>query len=75
MKVVRRHPVLVAGALILLVATGFVAWTVPGLPPVRIVLRCGFSCKPAPTGQTRMIGGSSSSKSGQDASAWDPTTW
>jgi formylglycine-generating enzyme required for sulfatase activity len=43
--------------LLLLSGIGVVVWTAAGLPPVRMVLRYGFSYHPEPTGQVKQIEG------------------
>ncbi len=44
-------------AALILAGIGIVAWTLAGLPPVRMAWRYGFSYGPAPTGQVKPIGG------------------
>jgi formylglycine-generating enzyme required for sulfatase activity len=38
-------------AVVLILGTGFIAWTLLGLPPVRMLWRYGFSWCPTPTGR------------------------
>jgi hypothetical protein len=52
----RRHVRLVVGFLLLLGIT-YVAWTLTGLPPLRFILRYGFSPRCEPTGNTTTIDG------------------
>ncbi len=46
-----KRVILIVLALLLLAGIGVVAWTVAGLPPVRMVWRYGFSYGPEPTGE------------------------
>jgi formylglycine-generating enzyme required for sulfatase activity len=52
-----KRLILIALAVLLLSGMGVVAWTVAGLPPVRMVWRYGFSYGPKPTGQKQIIEG------------------
>jgi hypothetical protein len=46
-----KRLLIITVAALLLTGIGIVAWTVAGLPPVRMVWRYGFSYGPEPTGQ------------------------
>ena len=52
-----KRLIFIVMALLLLAGIGIVAWTVAGLPPVRMVWRYGFYYHPEPTGQVKPIGG------------------
>jgi len=48
---------LIVMVLLLLAGLGIIAWTVAGLPPVRMVWHYGFSYGPEPTGRTLTVEG------------------